>query len=45
MSPSSLLADHQNFYASNPAGYCRVVIGPKIEKLRKVFHDKLKVEQ
>ncbi len=38
-------ADHQNFYASNPRqGYCRVVIGPKVEKLRKVFQDKLKTE-
>ena len=38
-------ADHQNFYANNPRqGYCRVVIGPKVEKLRKVFHDKLKTE-
>ena len=38
-------ADHQNFYASNPRqGYCRVVIGPKVEKLRKVFQDKLKAE-
>ena len=38
-------ADHQNFYASNPQqGYCRVVIGPKVEKLRKVFTDKLKTE-
>ena len=37
--------DHQNFYASNPRqGYCRVVIGPKVEKLRKVFQDKLKTE-
>jgi peptide-methionine (S)-S-oxide reductase len=36
-------ADHQNYYANNPdRGYCRVVIDPKIEKLRKVFHDKLK---
>jgi peptide-methionine (S)-S-oxide reductase len=38
-------ADHQNFYATNPRqGYCRVVIGPKVEKLRKVFADKLKKE-
>ena len=37
--------DHQNFYTSNPRqGYCRVVIGPKVEKLRKVFQDKLKSE-
>lgn len=36
---------HQNFYANNPRdGYCRVVIGPKVEKLRAVFRDKLKGE-
>lgn len=37
--------DHQNFYANNPRqGYCRVVIAPKVEKLKKVFADKLKTE-
>ncbi|HEY1187353.1 MAG TPA: peptide-methionine (S)-S-oxide reductase MsrA [Gemmata sp.] len=36
-------ADHQDFYARNPRrGYCRAVIGPKVEKLRAVFRDKLK---
>lgn len=36
---------HQNYYANNPRqGYCRVVIGPKLEKLRKVFHERLKSE-
>lgn len=36
---------HQNYYANNPRqGYCRVVIGPKVEKLRKVFAEKLKPE-
>jgi peptide-methionine (S)-S-oxide reductase len=36
-------ADHQNFFADNPGhGYCRVVIGPKLEKFQKVFKDKLK---
>lgn len=36
-------ADHQDFYARNPRqGYCRVVIGPKLDKLRKVFQDRLK---
>lgn len=35
--------DHQNFYANNPQqGYCRVIIGPKVEKLRKAFEGKLK---
>lgn len=37
--------DHQNFYANNPRdGYCRAVIGPKVEKLRRVFEGKLKGE-
>lgn len=37
--------DHQNFYVKNPRdGYCRTVIGPKVEKLRKVFEGKLKGE-
>jgi peptide-methionine (S)-S-oxide reductase len=35
--------DHQNYYASNPRQpYCRAVIGPKLDKLRKVFQDRLK---
>jgi len=35
--------DHQNFYANNPGyGYCKVVIDPKIAKLRKQYHDRLK---
>lgn len=34
---------HQDYYASNPnAGYCRVVISPKVEKVRAKFADKLK---
>lgn len=34
---------HQEYYANNPnAGYCRVVIAPKVEKVRAVFQDKLK---
>ena len=34
---------HQDFYRRNPQqGYCRAVIGPKMEKFRKVFYDKLK---
>ncbi|TWT77987.1 Peptide methionine sulfoxide reductase MsrA/MsrB [Posidoniimonas polymericola] len=34
---------HQNYFALNPQqGYCRAVIGPKLEKFRKVFGDKLK---
>ena len=36
---------HQNFYNQNPFhGYCRVMIPPKLEKLKKVFHDKLKTD-
>ncbi len=34
---------HQDYYRNNPQqGYCRVIIGPKLEKVRKVFKDKLK---
>ncbi len=34
---------HHNYYANHPdQGYCRVMIGPKLEKLKKVFPDKLK---
>ena len=36
-------ADHQNYYNNNSnQGYCRLVITPKIDKLEKVFADKLK---
>ncbi|MDY3555965.1 peptide-methionine (S)-S-oxide reductase MsrA [Gemmata sp. JC717] len=35
--------EHQNFFANNPRqGYCRAVIGPKVEKLRQVFRDRVK---
>lgn len=34
---------HQNYYNNNSfAGYCRVVIDPKIKKLREQYADKLK---
>jgi peptide-methionine (S)-S-oxide reductase len=34
---------HQNYYNQNKTqGYCSFVITPKIEKLKKVYHDKLK---
>ena len=34
---------HQEYYAQNPnQGYCRIVIAPKIAKLRKQFLSKLK---
>ena len=36
-------AYHQEYYENNPnQGYCRLVINPKIEKLEKVFKEKLK---
>ena len=35
-------AKHQDFFERNPGqGYCQMVIGPKIEKFRKVFADRL----
>ena len=34
---------HQNYYRLNSdKGYCRVVIGPKLKKLKELFGDKLK---
>ena len=34
---------HQDYYANNPnAGYCRMVITPKVEKVREKFTNKLK---
>ena len=34
---------HQNYYENNPnAGYCTVVIAPKLKKFRKEFSDMLK---
>lgn len=37
---------HDDYYNRNPnAGYCRVVILPKIEKFRKIFKDRLKKDQ
>ena len=36
-------AYHQEYYENNPnAGYCRVVITPKVDKFEKLFRDKLK---
>ena len=36
---------HQDYYANNQnASYCRIVINPKIEKVRTKFKDKLKVQ-
>jgi peptide-methionine (S)-S-oxide reductase len=34
---------HQDYFANNPeAGYCRIVIAPKVQKIREHFVDKLK---
>ncbi|MEL1254628.1 peptide-methionine (S)-S-oxide reductase MsrA [Flavobacterium sp. DGU38] len=34
--------DHQNYYNENPdAGYCRMVIDPKVHKLKKMYAEKL----
>ncbi len=34
---------HQDYFAKNPsAGYCRVVIAPKVTKFRKQFRERLK---
>jgi peptide-methionine (S)-S-oxide reductase len=35
--------EHQEYFANNPeAGYCRMVIQPKVDKFEKVFKEKLK---
>ncbi len=37
--------DHQDYYNNNPeAGYCRVMIDPKIAKLRSMYANKIKEE-
>lgn len=34
---------HKNYFANNPtAGYCQVIIRPKVDKFRKLFKNKLK---
>ena len=36
---------HQDYFNLNPdQGYCRAVVGPKVEKFKKAFADKLKKE-
>lgn len=36
-------SDHQDYYSNNPSqGYCRMVISPKLAKLRNLHADKLK---
>lgn len=47
VSPATLFYEaedyHQNYYNQNKLqGYCSYVITPKVEKLRKIFKDKLK---
>ena len=38
-------AYHQNYFETNPRKpYCRAIIGPKLDKLKQVFADKLKTE-
>ncbi|WP_428375030.1 peptide-methionine (S)-S-oxide reductase MsrA [Lichenicoccus sp.] len=35
--------EHHDYFARHPgAGYCRVVIAPKVAKFRSTFHDRLK---
>lgn len=35
--------DHQNYYNDHPEqGYCRIIIQPKIDKLKAIFADKVK---
>lgn len=37
-------AEHDDYYNRNPwSGYCRVVIGPKVAKFRKLYADRVKV--
>jgi len=37
---------HQNYYNNNSeAGYCRVVIDPKVSKLREKYADRLKLQE
>jgi len=34
---------HKDYFARNPgAGYCRIIIEPKVAKVRKEYKDKLK---
>jgi len=38
-------ASHQDYYALNPQqGYCRIVISPKVNKLREIYTQRLKPE-
>ena len=35
--------EHHDYFARNPyAGYCQVVVAPKVRKFRKNFFDRLK---
>lgn len=47
ISPTSIFYEaevyHQNYYKNNPnQGYCRVIIDPKIAKVRKMFSEQLR---
>ena len=36
---------HQEYFANNPnAGYCRVVVGPKVAKFKKKLEEKAKLK-
>jgi peptide-methionine (S)-S-oxide reductase len=38
-------AYHQNYFEQHPgAGYCAFVVGPKVDKFRKLFKDRVKAE-
>lgn len=38
-------AYHQNYFEQHPdAGYCSYVVGPKVDKFRKLFKDRVKAE-
>ena len=39
---SAAEAYHQHYFVNNPnQGYCAAVVGPKVEKFRKIFRDRL----
>ncbi len=50
ISPTSVFyeaeAYHQDYFAKNPyQGYCQAVVGPKVDKFKKAFADRLKEEK
>lgn len=43
---SSAEAYHQDYFLNNPnQGYCSFVVGPKVEKFRKTFSERVKAEK